>query len=214
MTLRCAGLIASLFALLGCDVDARTNVPVQPTLSTTTNAPELGQLGIFPSKRFGVELPLPNDEPWSIDDRTTPWLTASQGDHSTVLLRLWPSENRMNRDKCEAQARDKRTLPLREGSELLDIFEAVEPAGFDTIAEVRVAPQPDGRLFGFVLAFGGSGRRCFAYVFATSDRSPSKDRVIADRLAITMERSFRKLRFSRDTEVDLTGPPALPPPSQ
>lgn len=209
-----ACVMAIAFFVAACEGDARTNVPVQPSVSATAAKPDLGQLGIFPSKRFGVELPLPNDEPWSIDDTTTPWLTASQSDHSSVLLRMWPSENRMNRDKCEAQARDKRALPQRDGSELLDVFEAASPPGFDTIAEVRVAPQADGRLFGFVLAFGGSGRRCFAYVFATSDRSPAKDRVIADRLAVTMERSFRKLRFSRDTEVDLSGPPSLPPPQQ
>lgn len=200
-----AGSLALVAALTttACDGGLVATVPTAPPPSASVAKPELGPLGVFPSKRFGVELPLPNDEPWTIDDTTTPWLTASQAGHSTVLLRVWPSENRMNRDKCEAQARDRRELPVRAETELLDLFELDVPQGFDTVAEVRLAPGSSGELFGFVLAFGGAGRRCFAYVYATSDASPARDRVIADRLAITMERSLRKLRFSRDMDVDL-----------
>jgi hypothetical protein len=194
---------ASLFLLLAaCEQSAPVRAPAKPLPSTSAeNGDRLTEFGVFPSKRFGVDLPLPTElEPWKIDDSRGPWLSASQGTHSTVLLRMWRSENRMNRDKCEAQAREMRALPNREDSELLEVFAAEAPPGFDTQAEVRLATSTDGRLFGFTLAFGGLGRRCFAYVFVTSDKSVAKDRVVGDRLAIMLERSFRKLRFERDTE--------------
>jgi hypothetical protein len=128
-------------------------------------------------------------------------LTAKQGAHSTLLLRLWPSENRMNRDKCEAQAREKRELPLRDETELLEVFDLATPPGFDTQVEVRLTTGADGTLFGIVLGFGGSGRRCFALTYVTQDRSPGKDRIVADRLAVLLERSVKTLRFSRDTDA-------------
>ena len=196
--------LASLFFLLaGCEQSVAVQAPTRPSPSVSAESGDrLTEFGVFPSKRFGVDLPLPTElEPWKIDDSKGPWLSASQGSHSTVLLRLWRSENRMNRDKCEAQAREMRALPSREDSELLEVFSADAPPGFDTQAEVRLATATDGRLFGFTLAFGGLGRRCFAYVFVTSDKSVAKDRVVGDRLAIMLERSFRKLRFVRDTEL-------------
>jgi hypothetical protein len=60
-----------------------------------------------------------------------------------------------------------------------------------------------GELFGFVLAFGGLKRRCFAYVYATRASGPTADALVADRLAEMVEGSLLALRLDSDLETTL-----------
>lgn len=198
---RSIGLAALAACTLAACESAPPKVPPRPSATPAPTIDAVPSVAVFDSLRFGASIAFPAGDPWKVDDTTTPWLTATQAAHSTLLLRLWPSENRMNRDKCEAQAREKRDLPRRDETELLEVFDLATPPGFDTQVEVRLTTGADGTLFGIVLGFGGSGRRCFALTYVTQDRSPAKDRVVADRLAVLLERSVKTLRFSRDTDA-------------
>lgn len=161
--------------------------------------------GTFVSKRFGVRLPLPNGASWKIDDRTTRWLSATQREEeSTLTVRLWRDDNRMNRDTCEERARSSRALPSREGAEVVEQRALDLPAGFDTRADVVLLPDPKGNgLYGFILAFGGYSHKCFAYVFVTHAAGPGADRRVGDRLARMVEGSLSRLTFETDFDVPL-----------
>lgn len=106
----------------------------------------------------------------------------------------------MTRDKCEARARSFRNLPSRVGAEILTEEVLDTPPGFDTHAHVGVLPDSKGGIFGFILAFGGSGRKCFSYVYVTRAEGPGADSVVADRLAEMTEGSLRTLTFESDLE--------------
>jgi len=201
--------IASLLLLvqsgaLGCEKNhGEIVIPSASVIPVVTSEPPADP-GVFVSKRFGVRLRLPRAQGWKIDDSTGNWLVASQRDEgSTLLVRVWNSENRMSRDKCEAQAREFRSLPSREGAELVDQRRIDVPGGFDTHVDVGLVAKEGGELFGFALAFGGWKRRCFAYVYATRAVGPSADALVGDRLAEIVEGSLLPLRLDSDLETTL-----------
>lgn len=175
-----------------------------PTSAAPLAPPDLSG-GVFVSKRFDARLALPGKEKWRIDDTRTPWLTASQeATRSNVLLRTWFDENRMTRDRCEERARALRPIPTRDGATMLEQRRLDVPPGFDTVADVFVQNDPGSdKIYGFVLAFGGNARRCFAYVYVTSESGAGGEARIADRLAQMVERSLATLVF----ESSLALPP-------
>ncbi|NUP09536.1 MAG: hypothetical protein HOW73_26120 [Polyangiaceae bacterium] len=193
-----------LFASFGCDPKP-TQVPTStPPTATASGDGRIEDPGVFNSKRFGMKLRLPRSATWKIDDTTNRWLVATQrAESSTLVVRLWRDENRMNRDKCEALARSFRPLPSREGAEMLSEQLLDVPPGFDTRAEIGVTTDSKGGIFGFVLGFGGYGRKCFAYVYVTRAEGPQADAIVADRLAEMVEGSLTKLTFESDLEAVL-----------
>lgn len=203
--LRSAARALPLLALAACDGPQ----PVVPTASappvaSSSDAAPLPDPGVFASKRFGLRLRLPESSSWKIDDTRSPWLSAAQpAAGSSLLLRLWRGENRMSRAKCEELARGFRKLPTRDGAEMLSEQLVDVPPGFDTRAEVGVTADSKGGLFGFILAFGGSGRQCFAYVYVTRAEGPSADQVVGDRLAEMVEGSLTTLQFDSDLDAIL-----------
>jgi hypothetical protein len=73
------------------------------------------------------------------------------------------------------------------------------PEGFDTEVAIGVAEAPSGApLDGYALAFGGFGRRCFAFAASTRARGPSAERLVAERLAAVVEISLRGLRLENE----------------
>lgn len=164
-----------------------------------------GKSGYFPSKRFGLQLPLEDGTSWKIDDRRTHWLVAQHpSTSSTLLVRLWRDENRMNREKCEARARSWRNLPSVEGADLLEDRSLDLPAGFDTRVQVAlVTDEAHDSLFGFALAFGGFAHKCFAYVYVTKADGRGADVKVADRLAKIVAGSLSKIRFDSDLAPDI-----------
>ncbi|MFO0550833.1 MAG: hypothetical protein U0271_20760 [Polyangiaceae bacterium] len=198
-------LVAALaiVALAGCSANGATSTPTASASASASDG-SIQSPGFFHSKRFGFDLPLPEGRKWRIDDTTTKWLSATRSEESsTLLVRVWRSEdNRMNRDKCEALARSVKSLPQREGAEIVDTLDLDLPAGFDTRADVALVPDMKGGLFGFVLAFGGYARGCFAYVFATHAEGVKADEIVGDRLALMVEGSLKVLRFQKSTELE------------
>jgi hypothetical protein len=184
-------------ALLGCGCGPAAGVPpprapVSAPPATRLRAFEGSTLGEFRSMRFGLRLPLPDGHGWRIDDRKTPWLTATHAaTGSTILVRRWYEEDRVNRVRCEARARGMRALPEREGSDLLEERAVNVPPDFDTALEVRiVAPQEGDSVRGFAMAFGGWVHTCFAYVFTTTAEGPGAEAALGDRLAAMTQSSL------------------------
>ena len=174
-----------------------------PTVSAAVDAPP--QTGVFVSKRFGMRLSLPGGSAWKIDDTRASWLVAKRADDgSTLVVKLWRDENRMSPAKCEAHARETRALPSRDGVDLLEQRTLDNPPGLGTHVDVGLVPDPSGKgLFGTILAFGGWGRRCFAYVYVTRAEGASADEIVGDRLATMTEASLRTLEFESDLDVVL-----------
>lgn len=197
-----------LTALLVVACDGPPTTPAVPTVAvptvSPTNEPAIVDPGVFASKRFGLRLRLPNSSSWKIDDTRNPWLTATQPEaNSTLLVRLWRDEPRMTRDRCEASARSFRALPSRDNAEILSQQLLDLPEGFDTRADVGLVSDGKGGLFGFILAFGGRGRKCFAYVYVTKAQGMGSDGIVADRLADMTEASLLTLKFESDLEGTL-----------
>jgi hypothetical protein len=161
-----------------------------------------GKWGEFRSARFELRLPLPDGRAWRIDDRSTPWLSATHAaTASALLVRRWHEDELMNREKCELRARNFRPLPAREGSDLMETRPVDVPAGFDTRVEVRFVPAAAGQtLKGFAIAFGGWAHNCFAFVFTTSASGPGAEEVIGDRLALVVEGSLFALTVATPLE--------------
>jgi hypothetical protein len=73
------------------------------------------------------------------------------------------------------------------------------PDGFDTILEVGLFPTNPGQpIAGFVLAIGGWSKKCFVYALITRAGGPGAEAAVGDRLALFVERSFLRMRFSSD----------------
>ncbi|UQA60736.1 hypothetical protein [Polyangium aurulentum] len=173
--------------------------PPQPSARPAAVDPIAAGTGFeaYRSARFNLVLPLPDAEGWRIDDRGDRWLAATHAASSSALLmRTWREDEVVRRASCEERARLWRKLPEREGSRLLEARALPMPAEHDTIAEVRLRPSTKTEpAQGFVLAFGGWAKRCFAFVFVT--RAPS-ERAAAERLATMVDGSLTRIRFESE----------------
>ncbi len=215
------GLKAPLFALLlaGCPAPVEGTPPRALPSATTPLPPALpafasGKWGDFVSPRFGLQLTLPDGRAWAIDDHSGSWLVARHAaTGSELALRTWREDGVSHRMRCEEQARLWRKLPDKEGADLVEQRSVNVPPDFDTRVEVGVVtPLPGARgakatdagIRGFVLAFGGKGHRCFAYVLTTRAEGPGAEQAVGERLAAMVQGSLEKIRLRNDLD------PALP----
>lgn len=168
----------------------------------------------YDSLAHGFSMPLPEDLAWRVEDRADTWLVATHAPTSTqIAARVFPADALMNRTRCEAHARELRVLPEREGAVVLERRRVDLPSGFDTIVEVGLLPTaPDKPIAGYVLAFGGWAKKCFAYALTTSAKGRGAEEAVGDRLALFVEQSFLHLRFGSDIApiVPRERPPQLP----
>jgi hypothetical protein len=154
----------------------------------------------YDSLAHGFSMPLPQDAAWKIEDVKDAWLVASHAPTSTVIVaRMLSTDGLANRARCEARARNLRPLPEREGAAIVEKRRVDLPGGFDTVLEVGLLPSEPGKpLTGYLLAFGGWSKRCFAYALTTSAKGKGAEEAVGDRLALFVERSFLRLRFESD----------------
>ena len=197
------GLAFGAGAVLGCEAPTAVVplAPVKPALVVPPRRPGLGDgvSGEFVSLRLGLRLALPDGKAWRIDDHGASWLVARHaGTGSELLVRTWREEDVMNRARCEERARLARKLPERESGESVEKRAVDVPPEFDTVAEAYVvAPALRGQagkaqegLRGFALAFGGKGRRCFAWVYTTSVGGAGAEAALGERLATMVQGSL------------------------
>jgi hypothetical protein len=182
--------------------------PPAPAPAPTPAAPApppfaAGRWGEYRSERFGLRIPLPDGRSWRIDDHANSWLSATHASTgSALLVRAWHEEGRVNRHRCEEQARVWKKLPDPAGAEVIEQHTvnaplvsggagAPKPGDFDTFVAIGVTPGKAGAPIGaFAIAFGGRGHRCFAWVFTTSATGAGAEQVVGERLATMVERSL------------------------
>ena len=177
----------------------------QPTTRTASPFPVGANEAAFRtarSQRFQLSLPLPDRAGWSLEKEEGSSFLVMQhaSTASTLIVRRWREQAPMNRARCEEAARLIRDLPAREGqlaSEYLDV-----PPGFDTRVDVGAEDGPPGPQ-GWLLAFGASGRRCFAFVYTTTATGPTAEQVVADRLAVIQTMVLARVVIHHDTDIEL-----------
>ncbi|WP_437587074.1 hypothetical protein [Sorangium sp. So ce1000] len=213
---RALPLAAALLALLPACAPAPA-APTEPPRSAPTEPPAStlgdGELGEYRSDRFDLRLPLPDARGFRVEDGEGPWLVATHAASSTSLLvRTWREDGRASRAACEARARLWRDLPRPAEGLTAEERRIDVPEGFDTVVAIGVADthaSPGAPIDGFAVAFGGSGRRCFAFIAETRARGPDAERLVAERLAAVVEISLGGLRLLREIAPAV---PREPPP--
>jgi hypothetical protein len=203
---RAAAAALATAALLSsaCDGEEPPRTPANPPASATAAARgsdlSSGAWGDFRSKRFDMTISLPDVKAWRIDDHSTLWLEAKHAPSgSTLSVRLWNEDSVVNRDRCEARARGWKTLPPRDGTDVLRREPIPVPPDFDTVVELGVvAPRPGVPLQAVALAFGGWAHRCFAFVYQTVATGPGAEQLIGARLAAMVDGTLANTRFESD----------------
>jgi hypothetical protein len=169
--------------------------PPAPTTPATPAPFSSASWGTYRSERFELQLPLPDGHGWRIDDHGGPWLSATHAaSQSTLLVRSWTEDGRVNRRRCEERARLWRTFPDPSRAETVNERTIDAPAGFDTFVSVGVLPgKPGEPVTGFALAFGGHAHRCFAWAYTTTGNGADAAALLGERLATMVERSLGRL---------------------
>jgi hypothetical protein len=189
-----------------CEVFSGCSRPsVRPTAVASPNAvafPEnAAALPRYHSKRLAVSVPLPDGHAWNIDDHTQPELVATHPPtHSKVIIAVFRATELVGRVQCEALTRARNLVPTGDLRTLEDGSATIYQT-FDTRVWVAVRPGggPEQSLVGYVLAFGGFLRKCFAFIFSTQVDSASDEPVLSSRLA------FARARILGGLELDSFG---------
>ncbi|MEP7125861.1 MAG: hypothetical protein ABJE95_33325, partial [Byssovorax sp.] len=210
-----------LFGVLGCEsaVVGPAVVPVKPVPVVEARVKGLGDgvSGEFVSLRFGLKLPLPDGKGWRIDDHDSSWFVARHAaSGSELVLKGWREDAVMNRARCEERARFWRKIPERESADIVEKHAVDVPSGFDTVVEVGViAPALMGKkaragedLRGVAMAFGGKGRRCFAWIYTTSAGGQGAEVVLGERLATMVQGSLSVTTTVNELEPQIERTPA------
>jgi hypothetical protein len=151
---------------------------------------DLAPLPRYYSKRLAVTLALPDGKAWRIDDHTRPELVATHPPTlSRVVVAVFHADEVVGRSQCEALSRARNLVPAGDLRTLEDEAAFTQQA-FDTRVWVAIDTRggPEGALVGYVMAFGGLLRKCFAFVFSTQVRGASEEPVLASRLAFARAR--------------------------
>jgi hypothetical protein len=210
-SIRRAGLAAALSTGLAACSATPSGTSPQPSARPTASAQAAkrtvvgagwatGRFVTHDSVAQGFSVPLPEDAGWKIEDAKDSWFVATHAEATTqVVARVLTTDGLANRARCERHARDLRPLPDREGATIVEKRRVDLPDGFDTVLEVGLLPTNPGQpIAGFLLAIGGWAKRCFVYSLVTRAGGPGAEEVVGDRLALFVERSFLRVRFSSD----------------
>jgi hypothetical protein len=154
-----------------------------------------------------VSLALPDGKTWRIDDHSQPDLVATHAPtRSKLLVAVFHADQLVGRTQCEALSRTRNLVPSGDLRTLEDET-AFTQETFDTRVWVAIDARggPGGSLVGYVMAFGGFLRKCFAFVFSTQVDGASDEPVLASRLAFARARILGGL-----TVDDVLQPRVLP----
>jgi hypothetical protein len=148
------------------------------------------------SSRFHLSIPLPDREGWQMIEggRSSFLAFEHAATSSTLVTRVWQEAEAVKPALCEERARLLRPLPPR--GEALAEGDVAVPAGYATHVDVGFGEGEGGTLRGYLLAFGASGRSCFAFVYAT--RAPAGESaasVVGDRLAVIQTVTLEGVRL-------------------
>lgn len=187
-----SALAAAALAVAACEPapppPRAPNAPAEVAQRPTSFATDEATWGKFHSKRFRLVLPLPDGRAWRIDDHGKPDLTAThEPTRSRLRLLATKEEELVNREKCEARARERGWVP-KDVSTLEDAV-TVGPEAYDSRVWVALsAPKAGGALTGHVFLFGAFIRSCLLVHIATEVPSAADEDVLSARLAIARAR--------------------------
>jgi hypothetical protein len=183
--------------------------------AATTFPEEPVPLPRYHSARLSLSLALPEGRAWRIDDHSQPELVATHAPtHSKVIVAVFRTDELVGRAQCEALSRARKLVPTGDLRTLEDEVTFVQQT-FDTRVWVAVQPggAPDRSLVGYVMAFGGFLRKCFAFVFSTQVDGASDEAILSSRIAFARGRILGGLELDAFDAVprDLpTGPEIAP----
>jgi len=166
---------------------------VAPALPKGAGTP--GQNGVFSvdprallryhSTRFKLSVPLPDGQGWRIDDHTSRELVAIHATtRSTLTLYSFVEPELMNRQSCEARARETGLFTLHDPRTIADEI-TVGPDAYDTRIWVALeaGASSEAPLKGHALLFGAYVRKCLFVHYATSVPSEMDEPLLTSRLA-------------------------------
>ena len=169
---------------LGCGAPAAPTATVPgPKVVTFTEDPKPLP---FHSARFELTVPFPDGHGWRIDDHHTPLLVAHHpSTDSTLTLGLTPEAELMNRQRCEAAARE-RGLVHDDGFQTVADEVIVGPGPYDSHITVSALPgaAPHRSLSGHVFLFGAYMRKCLFVHYETNERDGEDEAALSARLAV------------------------------
>lgn len=188
--------------------------PATPSTSPASAAPPGPALPALPARawgnvtslRFSLVVELPDRNAWQVDDRTSHWLLLRHvPSHSELRIRTWRAGLRVRPSDCERRARLWRPeIPKPRSDTALDRRRLSSPKGYVTRTVAGVQPLGHtGTLEGFVLAFGATVGRCFAFVYTTRARGTGAEGAIGDRLGVVTGGVLKSVRMRTiDDRVD------------
>lgn len=198
----------ALAAIAACGTEPAKVPPGGPEFQAakivgTWAADDASAWGTFHSKRFFTSIPLPQGKTWKIDDRSRGALLAVHEPTSSKLHLESTSESElMNRQKCEAKARERGWVPA---VPLTTVEERVVtgPDAYDSRIWVALdAGRPGGGLEGHVFLFGGFLRKCLLVHLQTKVPAATDEDVLSTRLAIAESRIVRAITIDAPRTTD------------
>jgi hypothetical protein len=169
---------------------ASPSTAARPRTAVANFPDDPAPLSRYRSKRLAVSIPLPDGHAWRIDDHSQPEVVATHGPtRSKLVVAVFHADALVGRTQCEALSRARKLLPAGDLRTLED-EPAITQQVFDTRVWVAVEPsgEPNGSIVGYVMAFGGFLRKCFAFVFSTQVASVEDEPVLSARLAFARAR--------------------------
>jgi hypothetical protein len=182
---------------LGATIGARGNEPVLPF-------PEAeAAWGKLHSLRFHLSVPVPDPASWRADDRSRGELVALEAStKSRLVVAIEPQSSLMNRQRCEARARELGLVPAATLRTVEDTV-TVGPEAYDTRVWVALetSKSENGPIVGHLFAFGAYVRKCL-FVHVTSEVPSGRDEsVLSQRLALARVRMVGGITMDNFQEV-------------
>jgi hypothetical protein len=194
-------------ALASCGEPPPAPPPRAPTAAVVPVAPRYptddAAWGRYHSKRFQLSFPLPDGKAWRIDDHSRPSLFAL---HDATSSRVWvqatQEDELVNRQKCEARARDLGWVTSNRLTTVEDET-TIGPEAYDSRIWVAIdAGKPGGAIEGHVYLFGAFIRRCLLVHVSTTVPSAKDEDVLSERLALARARIVRGLTLDPPRTTD------------
>ena len=155
------------------------------------------------SLRFHAGIPVPDPAHWTMDDKSRNELVAVDPSTRSKLVVLFePQSTLMNRQRCEARARELGLVPTATLRTVEDAV-TVGPEAFDTRVWVAIqaAKGESDPIVGHVLAFGAYVKRCLFVHWTTEVQSGRDESVLSQRLALARVRAVGGITLDNFQDV-------------
>jgi hypothetical protein len=157
----------------------------------------------YRSLRFKLSVPLPDGRAWKIDDHRAPELVATHAPtRSTLTLYSFAEPDLMNRQSCEARARERGLVTLRDPRTVADET-TVGPDAYDSRIWVALETEASAQspLTGHAFLFGAYVRKCLFVHYATSVAAVKDEPLLTSRLATARLLILGEIRMEPFDEV-------------